>query len=123
MVFMAVQIALAKEPSAGIIEQVAAAFNSKDAGQVASYFDVSVEVTLLSKESSYSKSQAQAVLADFFSKNAVKSFTLNHQGNSPDGSTYGIGTLSTASGNYRTYYYLKQKGGQYVIQELRLEKE
>jgi len=39
------------------------------------------------------------------------------------GSKYSIGTLETSSGSYRTYYYLKNNSGTFLIKELRIEKD
>jgi hypothetical protein len=106
----------------GQIDQIASAFNSK-APSLSSYLANTVELTLLDKESNYSRNQADAVLNSFFQNNQVNGFKLNHQGSSPDGSSFGIGILSTNKGNYKVIFYLKQSGGQFLIQELRIEKD
>jgi hypothetical protein len=107
----------------GSIELIASAFQSGNAAAVADYFDANIEITILQKESTVSKNQAQAVLDDFFQKNKPIGFKLNHQGSSPDGSVFAIGSLSTSTCNYRIYYYLKSAGSKQLIQELRIEKE
>ncbi|MFM2226114.1 MAG: hypothetical protein RJA07_2316 [Bacteroidota bacterium] len=106
----------------GQIDQIATAFNSKSPS-LAAYLANTVELTLLDKESNYSRNQADAVLNSFFQNNQVNGFKLNHQGSSPDGSSFGIGVLSTNKGNYKVIFYLKQSGGQFLIQELRIEKD
>jgi hypothetical protein len=108
----------------GIVEQVSSALNSKSAvNNLAVYFDKTIEMTLLDKESNYSKSQAQAILSAFFQSHSITNFKLKHQGKSPDGSTFGIGTLTTSNGNFNVVFYAKQKGAQFLIQEIRFEKE
>jgi hypothetical protein len=72
------------------------------------------------KSNSYSKSQAELVLKDFFATNSVKSFEVLHKGEN-GGSQYCIGKLATKAGVYRTTIYMKQKGDQQVLQELRFE--
>jgi uncharacterized protein YbjQ (UPF0145 family) len=104
------------------IDQIASAFNTKSPS-LTSYLANTVELTLLDKESNYSRNQADAVLNSFFQNNQVNGFKLNHQGSSPDGSSFGIGVLSTNKGNYKVIFYLKQSGGQFLIQELRIEKD
>ena len=122
--FVCVNFAKSTNPAsfAGIIEQVAASLNAHDAASLAASFDNSLEVTILDKESNYSRAQAEVVVRDFFNKVNPSSFKLNHQGNSPDGSMYGTGILNCSLGAIRVYYYTKQKGGRYFIQELRFEK-
>jgi hypothetical protein len=67
--------------------------------------------------------QAEMVLRDFFAKNTVQSFEVIHKGSSGEGSSYGIGTLKTSIQSFRVYYFVKQKGGNSFIQEMRFEKQ
>ena len=97
------------------------AIKSGNSGEVAKYFDNTVEITLPEKSSSYSKSQAEIVLHDFFSVNSVKKFEVIHQSEN-SGSQYCIGNLTTNNGVFRTTIYMKQKGNEQVIQELRFER-
>ena len=109
--------------AADILDTIASAIGSGNAAQVAQYFDANVDITIDDKESMYSKSQAQIVVQDFFAKNAVKRFSINHRGSSAGGKQFGIGTLETASGQFRVYYLVMQKGGTYLVQEMRFEKQ
>ena len=106
-----------------VLDNVASAIRSGNSREIAKYFDSNVELTILDRESSYSKSQGEMVLRDFFNKNQVQAFDLKHRGTSGEGSTYGIGTLKTNAQNFRVYYYVKQKGSQSLIQEMRFEKQ
>lgn len=90
---------------------------------ISSLFFSSVELNLPGSEGLYSKAQAELILKDFFQKNAPKNFTAKHGGESKDGAKFNIGTLETASGNYRTYFFLKKEGEVLLIKELRIEKE
>jgi len=102
------------------IEDVIVAMKSGNATSVAKYFDNTVEISMPSKSNSYSKSQAELVLKDFFASNSVKSFDIIHKGENA-GSQYCIGTLQTKNGTYRTTIFMKQKGDKQVLQELRFE--
>ncbi len=102
------------------IDDVIAAMKTGNASQVAKYFDNNVEITMPDKSNSYSKSQGELVLKDFFTTNIVKSFEVIHKGENA-GSQYCIGTLVTKAGTYRTTIFMKQKGDQQVLQELRFE--
>lgn len=102
------------------ISEVVGALKSGNAAQVAKYFDNTVEITLPEKSSSYSKSQGELILRDFFANNPVKSFTILHQGDN-SGSQYCIGTLVTKTATYRTMIYMKQKGDKQLLQEIRFE--
>ena len=106
-----------------VLDNIAGAIRSGDSKQISKYFDNNVELTILERESSYSRTQAEMVLKDFFSKNPVQSFDLIHRGTSGEGSAYGIGKMKTSSQTLRVYYYVKQKGNQSVLQEMRFEKQ
>ena len=102
------------------IDDVIAAMKTGNALQVAKFFDNNVEISMPDKSNSYSKSQGELVLKDFFTTNMVKSFDVIHKGENA-GSQYCIGTLVTKGGSFRTTIFMKQKGEQQVLQELRFE--
>lgn len=102
-------------------DQIITSLKSGDASSLAGYFEKSVEITTKENESTYSKTQAEQVLSRFFSSHDPKSFTIVHQGTSPEGSKYVIGTLVTSSGTFRTYIYAKQNGSALLIQQIRFE--
>ena len=102
-------------------DDVVKAIKAGNASQVSKYFDNTVEITLPEKSNSYSKSQAELVLHDFFASNIVKDFEILHQSEN-GGSQYCIGNLKTVNGTFRTTIFMKQKGDAEVLQELRFEK-
>lgn len=102
------------------INEVIGALKAGNASEIAKYFDNTVEITLPEKSNSYSKSQGELILRDFFNNNVVKAFTIIHQGENA-GSQYCIGTLVTKSGAFRTTIYMKQKGDKQIVQEIRFE--
>lgn len=102
------------------IDEVVNAMKNGNAGQVAKYFDNTVEITLMDKSNSYSRSQAELVLRDFFATNPVKGFEVIHKGEN-SGSQYRIGNLNTKTGTFRTTIFMKQKGDKQLLQEIRLE--
>lgn len=107
--------------SAQGFDDIAADIRKGDATSLSKYFGGNVEISIKDAQNSYSKSQAEAVLKNFFGTHAPKSFTIVHQGQSPEGAKYFIGTLSTSAGTYRTYVYAKQVNATFVIQEIRFE--
>ncbi|MBX2934154.1 MAG: DUF4783 domain-containing protein [Ferruginibacter sp.] len=102
------------------IDEVINAMKAGNATDIAKYFDNTVELNMPTKSNNYSKSQAELVLKDFFTTNAVKSFEVMHKGEN-SGSQYCIGTLVTKNGTYRTTIYMKQKGDKQVLQEITFE--
>lgn len=106
---------------AGPFEQVVAAIKAGDVSGLTPYLDNTIEINITGKSSSYSKTQAEVILKEFFSKNQVKTFDLVHQGEGGGGSRFGIGNMNTASGAFRTYFLLQKKGSGMVLNELRFE--
>ena len=102
------------------INDIINALKNGNAAEIARYFDNTVEITLPGKSNSYSKSQGELILSDFFSTNSVKSFSIIHQGENA-GSQYCIGTLVTKTASFRTTIYMKQKGDKQTLQEIRFE--
>lgn len=102
------------------IEEVVSALKNGNATQISMYFDNTVDITLPEKSNSYSKSQAEVILRDFFNNNPVKSFQVIHKGDN-GGSQYCIGKLITKNNTYRTTIFMKQKGDKQFLQELRFE--
>ncbi len=109
--------------SADVLDTIASAIRSGNSGALSQYFDSSLDVTILDKESVYSKAQAQMVVRDFLMKYPAKSFNLIHRGTSPEGSQYGIGTLISSGGSFRVYFLVRNKSGVSLIKELRFEKQ
>lgn len=102
------------------IDEVINAMKAGNASDVAKFFDNTVEVNMPEKSNSYSKSQAELVLKDFFATNPVKGFEIIHKGEN-SGSQYCIGTLVTRNGSFRTTIFMKQKGDKQLLQEITFE--
>ncbi len=99
------------------------ALGSGNADALGQYFDQNVEISLGDSEDVYAKSQAIAVIKQFFSQNTPRGFQQMHQGASKgNDAQYCIGNLSTATGTYRVYLYAKSSGGKFLIQEVRFDK-
>ncbi|PUZ28792.1 hypothetical protein DCC81_04725 [Chitinophaga parva] len=107
--------------AAGPFEQVVSAIKAGSVSGLTPYMDNTIEINISGKSNSYSKTQAEVILKDFFAKNQVKSFEIVHQGEGGGGSRFGIGNMSTAGGTYRTYFLLQKKGASMVLNELRFE--
>ena len=108
---------------ADIYTEINGAMKSGNFKTIANYFNSSVELNIPGADGLYSKAQAELLMKDFFAKNTPKNFTLKHDGISQDGSKYSIGALETSAGSFRTYYYLKNNNGSFLIKELRIEKD
>jgi hypothetical protein len=123
LLLLAFGLVFSSKTSAQSFDSIASAIRSGNASSLAANFSGTVEITIKDAEASYSKAQAEMVLKNFFGTHQPKSFSIVHQGTSPEGSKYFIGNLTTSSGNYRTYVYAKIQGNALVIQEIRFEEQ
>ena len=102
------------------IDEVAGAMRAGNAGELSRYLDSRVDITLPEKTDSYSKSQAEMIIRDFFITNGVRNFQIRHKGEN-SGSQFCIGLLQTRNGDYRTTLFMKHKGDKQLLQELRFQ--
>ncbi len=102
------------------IHTITTAFQKGSASEVAKHFSPTIEMMLFEQENMYSKSQAELLLKDFFSKHKPSSFKINHQG-AKGNTSFAIGTLLTSSGAYRVSIFLKKESANTLIHQLRIE--
>lgn len=97
---------------------VISAMKSGNASELASFFNSSIELNLMGKESIYSKSQSIVIMKDFFSKYPPTGFVIKFEGGK-ENSQYAIGNLTTTQGNFRVNFLIKNQ----LIHQLRIDKE
>lgn len=99
------------------VDEVAKGMSTGDVSRVAQYFDKVVDITINDEQSTYSKSQAEAVLKSFFTKNKFRSFSLRHKGAGTNStSIYVIGLVSTEKGKFTMYLMFKQRESNVLVQ-------
>ncbi|MEI6851506.1 MAG: DUF4783 domain-containing protein [Bacteroidota bacterium] len=106
-----------------VINNIVAAITAGDARKLATYFNTTVDLTIPSGDGTYSKSQAEMIVKNFFAQYPPVSFKINQQGSSNEGSQFSIGTLVTKTAKFRTYFLLKKVNGVSLIHQLQFETE
>jgi hypothetical protein len=107
-----------------VVDKIVDAIRLADASGLAEEFNTTIDLLIPDNEGMYSNNQAEQVMKVFFKNNPVEKFTLDHQGNSNDGSKYIIGTYKTTGGlSFMVYVLIKKTGNQEQLYELRFEKE
>jgi Domain of unknown function (DUF4783) len=102
------------------IDDVAVAIRTGNASQLSGYLDNRVDISLPDRTDTYSKSQAEMIIRDFFITNRVQNFQVKHKGEN-GGSEFCIGILKTNNGDFRTTLFMKLKGDRQMLQELRFQ--
>lgn len=102
---------------------VTAAIKGMDASKLATWFGSTLDLEVPGVSGTYSKVQAEEIMRDFFKKTPAKSFSVNHEGSSNDGSQFIIGTYSTATKNMRVYVLMKKEPASLMIRQLHFDEE
>ena len=90
------------------ITLVKGALNVGSSKELVKYLDKNTDLDFEGNKSTYSKTQAEEVLKDFFQNYPPTNFQIVHQGASRGGSPYVIGEYSHKSGSFRVWIRLKQ---------------
>lgn len=92
--------------------------------ELAQYLAPTVKVGFGGDEQSYSSTQAELVMKDFFAKTAPSSFEYIHQGGTTEGQIqYAIGRYTGRGGVYRVFVKLKPARGALLIETIEFTKE
>lgn len=102
-------------------DDITKAFREANHKNLAKHFNKEIELVIPGHENIYSKAQAEVIMKDFFSKNPVVSFTVQHSGG-PKNARYSINLYETNKETFRIYYLLKNNGKGSFIHLLRIEK-
>jgi len=102
------------------LDDITTAIRVGNVGELSRYLDSRVDISLPEKSDTYSKIQAEMIIRDFFSTNGVQNFLVKRRGTN-GGSEFCVGVLQTRNGDYRTTFFIKQKGDKQYLQELRFQ--
>ncbi|SHI40452.1 protein of unknown function [Hymenobacter daecheongensis DSM 21074] len=99
------------------------AIRSGSSKELAQRFGSTVELSFDGDKQSYSATQAEFVMKDFFGKNAPASFDFVHYGGSNEGTPYAVGKYVSKGGAYRMFVKMKSAQGNLVIDIIEFTKE
>lgn len=103
-------------------EAIISSFETGNIDKLSMFFDQNVDLTVLSTEGIYSRTQSKVILKNFFSTNTPATFKLEHQGGN-ESSKYIIGSLVSNENSYRVYFLYKKSGDNFKIQKIRIEND
>ncbi|WP_375418386.1 DUF4783 domain-containing protein [uncultured Hymenobacter sp.] len=102
---------------------IGAALRNGSSRELAQYLAPAVEVLFDGDSKSYSATQAELVVRDFFSKSPPSSFEFIHQGSSREGIQYAMGRYTSRGVSYRVYIKLQPGKATPMIDTLDFTKE
>ena len=100
---------------------VIVAFKKVNSQELNRYLGDKVDLIIQNKSTNVDRGTAEGTLSGFFSSNKVSGFNVNHQGQR-DESSFVIGTLTTANGNFRVNCFFRRVQNKYVIHQIRIDK-
>lgn len=100
-------------------DDVSLALKKGNAVELVKLFSDKLSIKVLAQEDLMSKSQAQAIIADFFSKNKVKNYITGHTSIVNGDQQFITGTIDTNSGKYRVSILIRSN----LISGFRIENE
>ncbi len=105
------------------VAQVKLVLEVGNANELSKFLNDKVDLNINGKEGTYSHSQAEGVLKNYFKENPPKSFQINHEGASENGLIYAIGEYKTADNSFRVWLRLKKVNDQFKIHEMSFVEE
>lgn len=102
-----------------ITDDVANALKQGSATELVKHFAEKVSIKVLNQEDLLSKSQAQALLADFFTKHKVKTYQTSHTSIVNGDQQFITGSLDTNNGKFRISILVRGS----VISQFRIEND
>ncbi len=106
-----------------VINDMRAALKAGSSKEVIKLLNKTTDLDFDGKNSSYGKTQAEAVLKDFFKKNPPTDFKIIHQGASKAGAPYVIGQYTHKDGSYRVMIRLKEEASSYRVHAMSFYKD
>ena len=108
---------------ADIIDTTAELIKQGDMHELARSFSSTIELTVLDNDNTYSNTQAEQILTDFFKRTSSRSVKVLHRITSNPNYRFAVLILTTNNGIYRTSFSLKNVKGRFELNELRIEAE
>ena len=102
-----------------INDEISASLKQGNTVELVKIFSDRVSIKVLTQEDLVSKSQAQAIIEDFFSKNKVKGYQTSHTSIVNGNQQFITGTIDTVNGKFRVSILVRGN----LISHFRIENE
>ncbi len=119
VVILVLTVSASDDPSL-IPEGISVSVEDGDCKELAKFFNNNIELVIIDSEDVYSKSQAELIMKDFFSKYPPDDFDILHEGGR-EASRYAIGKLVSGDNVFRVYFLLNKVEDELKIHQMRIE--
>ena len=112
--------ALAQRESDDVFIPIGKYFSQGDTESLSAWFADDLEVSIFTKTSTCSRTQAIRIVKSFFSSHTPRSFEITHTA-SRGKTKYALGTLNAGGELYLVTIFVGQKDDSYKIQQLKIQ--
>lgn len=123
IVFWLLLLAVTVQAQGEAFAAVRSAVKGGSSKELAQYFSSTVELGFDGDKQSYSATQAEFVMKDFFAKNTPAGFDFVHYVSSNEGTQLAVGKYTGKSGTYRVFVKAKPVKGGVTIDAIDFTKE
>ena len=106
-----------------LIGPIKAAIKAGNIDQLGKYFNQSIDVNIEGNLNTFSKTQANFAIGEFFKGHPPTDFTIVHNGSSEGGLQYAIGKFISNRESYTVLIRIKEASGARLIHEISFVKE
>lgn len=102
-------------------DQIIKAIEESDAKSLSAHFSTTIELRLPGNENTYSSSQAEMIMKDFFKRYPPDTFKTVQEGSTEETSKFAICSYISGSRQFQVYLYLKREKDQFLLQKIKFE--
>ncbi|MCU0369906.1 MAG: DUF4783 domain-containing protein [Bacteroidales bacterium] len=99
------------------------AIRSSDARSLSASFNTTLELCLPDNENTFSSSQAEMIMKDFFRKYPPDQVEVIQKGTTGADASFAICSYSSASINYQVYIQLRKEKDRHLINKIKFEEK
>jgi hypothetical protein len=103
-----------------LFSELAKSFKNNDSKAISMHFSESLDLVIESTDGTFGQKQASVILQEFFSKNSIKSFNINHKGSSNEKTQYTIAEMKSEHKKWSVYILINTQN---KITQLQIEEE
>ena len=104
-------------------DPIVKAIKESDARSLAASFNMTVELRLPDTESTYSASQGEMIMKDFFKNYPPDSFSIIQKGTTDPVTMFAICSYESGEKKYQAYIHLHKEKEKYLIQKIKFEEK
>jgi len=104
-------------------DSITKAIEESDSRSLSDLFNLTIEIRLPGNENTYSSSQAEMIMKDFFKKCPPDSFTIIQKGTTDPVSKFAIGDYISGNKLYQVYIHLRKEKEKYLIQKIKFDEK